>query len=286
MGGTAFFGKRIVSMLISRGYKVTVATRGHRPNPFGDEVEQVQFERKDLESMRRAFGNSQFDIVYDQIGFAPDDMADSVEVFSGKINHYVFTSSAAVYDSGTNIAESDLDPMSIDPGSGRFPPMAYGDGKRQAEAFLLQKAPFPVAIARMPFIIGPDDTTKRFQTQVQRVIDRLPIVVPQPCGKVPFLDADDAGEFVAWLGLEGKTGPYNAVSANADAVEIIKRIGAILGVDPIITNEGEENVSPYYYSRDISINASKAISEGYHFSDFDEWFPRVTREVANSLHGQ
>jgi len=287
MGGTSFFGKRLVANLLVAGCNVTVATRGRVQDPFGDKIARVIFDRRSLESMQKAFGGKRFDIVFDQIGFGPDDIEDAITVFSGNIEHYVFTSSGSVYDDGSKITEEDFDPMSIKPGKGRYPEISYKDGKRWAEAYLFQNAPFTAAAARLPMVIGPDDVVGRTQFHVERVMKGLPIVVPRPRGKMAYLYADDTGKFISWLGLTRKTGPYNGASRYAlDAAELIERIGEALGEEPIILEEGPEDaLSPYATTEDFIMDPSKAEADGFVFTPFEEWFPDVVRETAELLIG-
>lgn len=42
LGGTRFFGKRLVRLLLDEGFKVTIATRGNTSDEFGDQVERIQ----------------------------------------------------------------------------------------------------------------------------------------------------------------------------------------------------------------------------------------------------
>ncbi|MDF2682752.1 MAG: hypothetical protein K0R47_3942 [Brevibacillus sp.] len=41
-GGTAFFGHRLVRLLLGDGHDVTIATRGQIPDDFGDAVTRMQ----------------------------------------------------------------------------------------------------------------------------------------------------------------------------------------------------------------------------------------------------
>ena len=136
MGGTTFFGKRLVHYLLKDGYRVTVATRGQTKDAFGEQIERIRFDRTNLTSMKQAFEDEEYDIVFDQIGFCADDMADACEVFSGKIGRYVFTSSIIVYYSspGLGKVETDFDPLEVSYRKGRYPedtkqfPVAQGAG--------------------------------------------------------------------------------------------------------------------------------------------------------------
>ena len=41
LGGTRFFGRKLVDLLVEDGHKVTILTRGQSGNPFGDKVEHL-----------------------------------------------------------------------------------------------------------------------------------------------------------------------------------------------------------------------------------------------------
>ncbi len=285
MGGTTFFGKRLVTHLLDEGCQVTIATRGRTPDSFGDRVARLRFDRTSLSSMEAVFSASRYDTVFDQIGFAPDDVADACRVFAGKIGHYVFTSSNAVYAfPGSRLIEEAFDPMSISPGSGRKTKLGYSEGKKRAEAYLFQHASFPVAAARFPIVLGPDDPTARVQFHVERVMQRKPIVVRRPCGRLTYVEANDAGRFLVWLGLTGRVGPYNGASTYAlDAAEMVERIAQVLGQAPKLVPRGRKlDHSPYWYSEDDwTLDMAKTEREGFHFTPFDEWFPEVVRATAH-----
>lgn len=291
MGGTRFLGRRLVAHLLDNGCRVTVATRGNAVDEFGDRVTRVIFERTSIESMKQAFGQSRFDIVYDQIGYSPDDAADAIEVFAGHIGRYIFTSSRAVYyHCSGRLTEQDFDPMSIEPGKGRYEDLGYADGKRGAEALLMRQAPFPVAIARLPATVGAHEGSRRFHFHIERVLRKQPIVVPNPDTRMAYLWSDDAGRFLTWLGLTGRTGPYNAASRDTITTpEIIDRMAAELGVDyaPHTITEGpEDDLTPYRRATDYYLDPSRAESDGFVFTPLDEWFPKAIREVADEVRTQ
>lgn len=284
LGGTGFIGRRLVAHLLDNGCDVTVGTSGRTPNYFGDRVKTLTIDRFDEEAMKAAIpSEAHYDVLFDQLGYGPDDASKVVSAFAGRAGHYIYTSSAAVYqDSGRDMVESDFDAAEAEPKQGGLRELGYSEGKRSAEAYLARNAPFSFAAARFPIAIGPDDSTGRLQFHVQRVLDGGAIVVPAPCGKRNYAWVDDAGRFLCWLGLNRKEGAYNGASTRLiDANELVRRMGQVLGRTPKVTAEGEAaNRSPYYVRGHGGVATAKAESEGFHFTPFDDWFPAVVKEAA------
>ncbi len=286
MGGTKFFGRDLVRCLLEERCRVTLATRGRTVDPFGADVERVVFDRTDCAIMADAFSSRRFDIVFDQIAFEPKEIEDACRVFHGRIGHYVFTSSGSVYaPQGPRLKEEDFDPAAIRLDDGREAPFDYAEGKRRAEAALVQRATFPVAAARLSIVLGPDDPTGRFQFHVDRVRRDEPIVVPRSCGRLSFVSAAEAGRFVAWLGLQGQTGAWNGASARPrSAAEIVQRISRVCRRSPRMLEEGDKrDRSPFCYTGDDwTLDAGKARRAGFRFGGFAQWFDAMVRASPSS----
>jgi hypothetical protein len=69
LGGTAFFDRRLVHLLLGDGNDVTIATVGQTPDDFGDAVTRIKVDRTNQDAMIEAFGNCYYDVVYNQICF-------------------------------------------------------------------------------------------------------------------------------------------------------------------------------------------------------------------------
>ncbi|MGL4818748.1 MAG: NAD-dependent epimerase/dehydratase family protein, partial [Bacilli bacterium] len=110
LGGTRFFGKRLVQLCIDAGYDVTIATRGNAPLDFIGEFQHVCVDRTNPESLRSAFTNTTWDVVYDNICYNPNELRSLVDVLKGNVGLYVFTSSLAVYDKAGFLSEEDWNP--------------------------------------------------------------------------------------------------------------------------------------------------------------------------------
>ena len=111
LGGTRFFGKRLVELLIEDGHLVTVMTRGQSGNPFGNKVEHLIVDRLDKEALAKQMEGRFFDIVYDNICYSPKEAYEFCEIFNGKTNKLVFTSTLSTYEvGGAEKVEGDFDP--------------------------------------------------------------------------------------------------------------------------------------------------------------------------------
>ncbi|MGV2805266.1 NAD-dependent epimerase/dehydratase family protein, partial [Clostridium perfringens] len=98
LGGTRFFGKRLVNRLLAKGDAVTILPRGHHQDSFGGAVARLTVDRKDPECLQQAVGSQDFDIVYDNICYTPEEAGQAADIFAGRIGQYVLTSTLSVYD--------------------------------------------------------------------------------------------------------------------------------------------------------------------------------------------
>ncbi|WP_258041113.1 NAD-dependent epimerase/dehydratase family protein, partial [Lysinibacillus sphaericus] len=54
LGGTRFFGKKLVELCLENNHDVTILTRGQSGNPFGAQVQQLSVDRNDVEALTKA----------------------------------------------------------------------------------------------------------------------------------------------------------------------------------------------------------------------------------------
>ncbi|MGD8188400.1 NAD-dependent epimerase/dehydratase family protein [Brevibacillus ginsengisoli] len=281
LGGTQFFGKHLVQDLLEKGVNVTIATRGTTPDPFGNQVERLRLNRESRETIAQAAEAGKWDVLYDQTCYSPQEAQDVMELFSGKIKRYIFTSTMAVYDFAPARKETDFDPYSFGytlktrkeyPGL-----LGYQEAKRAAEAVLFQQAPFDVVAVRFPLVVGPDDYTNRFTFHTDRIKQGLPIGIDQPDERYSFISSADAGRFLSWIGDTKQTGPFNAgCEADISMAELIKRMEASLGKKAtIITNADPTDRSPYALPASLSIDTTKARAAGFTFETLDSLLGRL-----------
>lgn len=290
LGGTRFFGRRLVQLLLDEGHDVTIASRGQTEDGFGDSVHRIIVDRSDAHSMKQAFAGLHFDVVYDQIGFNPREAKYAVDAFGDRINRYIFTSTMAVYaNTDRVITEEDFDPNScaIDMEATTY---AYDVGKREAEAYFFTHAPFAVVAVRVCMVIsGDDDYTGRFDFHVSHVAKEQSIGVLDVEHPITFVTAWDVADFLRFLGVKSDfTGPINAGNGDFMSTQsLCEEIGRVVGTPPhfhVSTNSADKDGSPYgMMPKSLQTSNELAKSIGYAFPPAKEQIPDMVRQVVERL---
>lgn len=286
LGGSRYFGKRLVSLLAQTGeHEVTVATRGLTAVNAESNVRHLRVDRSDVTSLRQMADKGPWDVIYDNICFTPNDALAAIQAFDGKVRRYVLTSTMSVYSFSENpISESDFDPYHYEFKPGGPDDFDYGEGKRMAEAAFFQRADFPVCALRIPIVLGPDDYTRRLHWHVERIRQGLPIVVPNPDAAISFISSAETAGFLGWLGRSEVTGPINACSDGAITIgEVIRLIEEIAGKKAIVhddTQIDDDNASPFGIPSSWVMDNGKAKAEGFRFEALNDWLPQLVRQIA------
>ncbi|NBD24070.1 NAD-dependent epimerase/dehydratase family protein [Paenibacillus glycinis] len=283
LGGTRFFGRKLVERLLAAGDEVAILTRGGLPNPFGDRVKHIQADRKDAAALREALGDEKYDVVYDNICYLPQEAEEAAELFAGRAGKYVVTSSLSVYPyGGAGKTEAMFDARGYKLPSPYPADIDYSEGKRLVEAVLLQKAPFPVAAARFPIVLGTEDYTRRLHFHVEHVLQGRPIGMPAPDAPMSFILADEAAEFLDWLGRSAAEGPYNACSrGEISPGGVVRLIEEATGKSANVVPEADgEDQSPFGIPAPWYMDTAKAQAEGFAFRELSDWLPRLIDRLA------
>lgn len=284
LGGTRFFGRRLVACLLEEGHDVTLLTRGRTADPFGSRVHRLRAARSDREQMQAAIGRSRFDVVYDQICSSPDDAALACELFTGRAGRYIFTSSMYVYPSGSSLVEADYDPLAHPLHMGTRERLGYEDGKRHAEGVFFRNRALPTVCVRLPIVMGHDDYTGRFGFHVERLLTGAPILIPVPSGRMSYISAELAARFLSRLKDVAYLGPINAACAEAlTAEDVVARMSRILAREAVIVREAVwpgMDRSPYHRADDMVMATTLADRLGFSLTPLEAWFAREVERVA------
>ena len=177
MGGTQFNGLALVHELARTGHQVVILNRGKTEAdlPFG--IERVFADRTDHAQMRDVLGAVDVDAIIDVSAYTPDDVELMVDIFRGRIAHYVFISSTVTY------AESDLLPITENhPDERGETQQAYGRNKLLCEDILRREwreNRFPATTVAFSMVMGAGNILPdREQRMFQRMLRGRPILIP------------------------------------------------------------------------------------------------------------
>jgi len=177
MGGTQFNGLALVHELARAGHQVVILNRGQTKADLPVGVERVFADRTDHDQMRDVLGAVDVDAVIDVSAYLPEDVELMVEIFRGRIEHYVFISSTVIYAASDRLPITENHRTEIDP-----PQQDYGRNKLLCERILLREwreNRFPCSIVPFSMVMGawnilPD----REQRMFQRMLRDRPILIP------------------------------------------------------------------------------------------------------------
>ncbi|MFQ3544326.1 NAD-dependent epimerase/dehydratase family protein [Halobacillus rhizosphaerae] len=291
LGGTRFFGKQLVFKLLGEGHHVTLATRGLTKDPFGSQVQRLVIDRKEKRTLVKAFKNKRWDLVYDQSCFSSQEALDTVEALRGKVKRYIFTSSQAVYDFGTNHKEEEFDPLHYSASQDHIPETMkykrYQEGKRTAEQVLFKDDDFDVTAIRFPIVVGEDDHTERLKFHVKRILNHWPIGIERKELRYSFISSDEAADFLFKIGASSFIGAINpGCREDLSLAGLIHKIEAFTGMQANVTNEiTEDNKCVYELEGSCSINTDRAAWHGFTFSSIDQTFDPLIKYYCNQING-
>lgn len=276
IGGTRFFGKRAVQMLLEAGHSVTILTRGIAPDTFGNRVQRIVADRTDAEQLKSAI-KQDYDVVIDNMLMNAKEAESVLSIFKDRIEHYVMTSTLAVYDPKPGaLTEEDFVPKTLSSGT------SYQEGKRNAE-LVLKDAAFSVGVMRIPIIVGNDDYTQRLLLHIRAAREGLKIYIPQPEARFSYLHAHDAARALAWLCQTKNQGTYNISAPNAWTLrELFEQIESVTGKNFIYGNS-EDEMSPYGIPQDYYMDTSKALTAGFQVFPLENWMPQLLQNLNRSL---
>jgi nucleoside-diphosphate-sugar epimerase len=273
IGGTRFFGKRFVQLMLDQGHSMTLLTRGQNADDFGNRVSRIVADRTSAQQLKNAV-KSDYDVVVDNMLMNAQEANDMISIMRDRIKHFVMTSTLSVYDPKPGaLLESDFEATADYPGAN------YQQGKRSAEHALAQ-APFGVSIMRIPLIVGPDDYTQRLLTHVKAVKENNKLFFPNPDARFSYLHAQDAARALAWLCTEKPKGVFNIGAPNAWTLrELISCIEMITNHN-FSYGDADDELSPFGIEQDYFMNVSKAQRAGFQVDALEKWMPALIEELA------
>ena len=268
-GGTRFIGKILVEELLKQGHEVTVATRGKLPIIW-DNVKFIAVERLSADSIKSNIPKTEYDVVYDNLVLSSAGVRDVLNCVNCK--RYIMISTDGVYKNRhVNIFESEFDaaatPFEYVPYSKEIP---YDTRKRFAESALFQDfKKIPAVSVRLPVVLGKDDYTERLKFYVEKILSGQEFFCDNAAEIRPFVSAEDAGKFLAFLGDKNFNGAVNAAS-NAISLEKIFNYIEKKSARQVKLNENAV-AAPFNGVSSYSLNTELAKNLGFTFRNIDDW---------------
>ncbi|MGN9844211.1 reductase [Nonomuraea sp. H19] len=299
IGGSRYFGLRLIELLRDSGSRVTVINRGSAPPSPG--VTHLVADRDDEARLGAVLADREFDAVIDQVCYTPHQAAIARRIFGGRTPRYVMTSTMEVYDPATSALISPAAPgvpvaeEAVDPASWPVPPgqpwhdlrrmegvlgeaTCYAEGKRQAEAVFARESPFEFVAVRSAHVlgIGARDFTRRLEHYVERILAGRPVEVHRDPFPTSFINDEEIAGLLAWTVGAGFTGAVNASCHGEAGVRgLCDLIAAQTGrVADYRLVDGAE-ASPFSFDRYYAMDNSRAARLGYAFSATADWLPKA-----------
>ena len=281
MGGNRFFGRRLAKLCVDRGDQLTLLNRGNLDDGLGGAIKRIRCDRSDPIAVRQGIGSQEWDIVYDQICYYASEAQAACEIFAGRCQRYIFTSTQSVYGPGAALKESAVDSLHYTFTTPVYSKEHYGEGKRQAEAVFHQYAKFPVTSVRIPMIQGADDVTRRFHFHIEHIRNRQPIFMPNPNARVSLFSSAATAAALLQLAEIHHTGPINVCAPEPIAVgDFVKRLEEILQQKAVWTvREDKTTASPYGIQGDWYMDTGLAASLGIKMPPIESWLQEEALKV-------
>jgi nucleoside-diphosphate-sugar epimerase len=234
IGGTGTISSECVRLAVRRGMAISTINRGvsdRRDLP--PEVEALVADARDPESLRSALDGRTFDVVADFRAFTASEVRTRLELLRGRVGHYVFISSATVYQKPpTHLPVVESAPR----GS---PGWSYADDKIAAEDVLTaahRDERYPITIVR-PSHTYDERTPPVYAgwTQIDRMRRGRPVIVHGD-GTSLWTITHSRDFAVGFVGLLGDPRAFgHAFHITSDEVfpwnQIYEILGAAAGVD-------------------------------------------------------
>lgn len=245
-GGNRYIGLNLVQELVREGHDVTVMNSHAAPLPEG--VHRLHGDRHAPGVLEEVLGplRDSFDAVYDNTSYTPEHLAQTVDLFRGRVKHFVFTSSIAAY------TWADVLPVREDAAVAARPDPqfygTYGFDKVRCETLLADEYRangLPFTVLRVSHSLGPmSPLVTREPGTFRRLEQGRPLLL---AGKteaiVHFVHvADAARALVSVLGKPQAIGQtYNVAGAEYCSIAAYMRLLAeAAGVEPrLVTMPGD-----------------------------------------------
>lgn len=240
MGGNRYIGLQLVHELVEQGHDVTVLNSHEAPLPAG--VVRLHGQRHEPGTLERLLGplRDSFDAVFDNTSYTPEHLEPMIDLFRGRVQHFIFTSSIAVYEMALAQPVEETAPLGRDAATALYG--AYAAAKVQCEERLAREHAengFPVTTLRVAHTCGPMSpaVTREPGTFRRLELGRPLLIAGKTEAMVHIVHTRDAARaLVAVLGKPHAAGQvYNVAGKQFSSIaNYLRLMAAAVGVEPEI----------------------------------------------------
>lgn len=232
IGGNGQISFDCVHECVKRGYNVSVFNRGLHNAGLPANINVIKGDFNDNESYKQ-LTDHEFDVICQFRAFVPKDIERDIKLFSGKVQQYVFISSASAYIKPPvkMILTEDV------PLQNKY--SSYSQNKADCEFKLQSQSALPYTIVRPSHTIRSSLPTAMGEREVAayRILNNKPVIVPGDGTSLWTLThaQDFAKPFTKLLGKkETLREDYHLTGSVAYRWdEIYQNLGKALGVDDV-----------------------------------------------------
>ncbi|GGY97855.1 NAD-dependent epimerase/dehydratase family protein [Novosphingobium colocasiae] len=231
MGGNRYIGLQLVNELVEQGHDVTVLNSHEAPLPSG--VRRLHGQRHEPGTLERLLTplRDDFDAVFDNTAYVPEHLDPMLDLFRGRVQHFVFTSSIAVYEMAAAQPIDESGEVGRDAATALYG--AYAAGKVRCEERLARERQdngLPYTVMRVAHSCGPMSpaVTREPGTFRRLELGRPLLVAGKVEAMVHFVHTRDvARALVAVLGKPQAAGQiYNVAGKQFCSIENYMRLMA------------------------------------------------------------
>ncbi|MEV0607446.1 NAD-dependent epimerase/dehydratase family protein [Polymorphospora rubra] len=212
LGGTAFVGRAVVEEALTRGWDVTVLSRGVSGRPPAG-VRALTGDRTDPADLRQLAGE-RWDLVVDTWRDDPAAVRASAGLLAGSAGRYLYVSSLSVYRWPASPGfdeDAPLVPYPQPVDGDDFD--AYAMAKAGGERAVLDAFGKRGLLARTGLILGPYEYVGRLPWWLLRMARGGQVLAPGPADRgLQYVDSRDLAGWLLSAGERGLSGPYNVLS--------------------------------------------------------------------------
>jgi nucleoside-diphosphate-sugar epimerase len=281
-GGNRYIGMELVFELARRGHDVTVMNSHVAPLPEG--ARRLHGDRQVPGVLEEVLGphRDDFDVVFDNTAYELKDVRPMIELFAGRVQHYVFTSSTAVYR--RSFIQPIRETARVHSPADDDPRKAYGVGKVRCEQLLMaefERNGFPATSLRVSHTLGPrSPLVTRDPIFFARLEQGRPIFVPgEGFSLFSVIHVADVASLMASLiGNERVAGQiYNVTGPEVTSiVGAVHTMAKVVGVEPNIVHvpmEIARSVRPPLVHWGEALTGAAVMSPDKALAEID-WRPR------------